>query len=68
MAADDERISYELYSDPTHRSRWGSPQVGGVSGVGTGAIQELTVYGRVPEQAGATPGTYQDTVTLNLTY
>lgn len=68
MAAADERVGYELYSDPTHQSRWGSGQINGVSGVGTGAIQNLTIYGQVPAQPSAAPGSYQDTVTLTLTY
>lgn len=68
MRAADERIGYELYSDPNHLRRWGNTELSGASGVGSGEIQELTVYGRVPEQANTTPGTYQDTVTMTLTY
>lgn len=68
MARASERLGYELYSDPTHLSRWGSDQINGVSGVGTGAIQNLTIYGEVPAQPSAAPGSYQDTVTLTLTY
>lgn len=68
MAAGGERVGYELYSDPSHLSRWGNTQSSGVSGTGTGAMQELTVYGLVPAKADALPGTYLDTVTMTLTY
>lgn len=68
MAAANERVAYELYSDSTHLSRWGNSQTSTVTGTGTGVLQNLTVYGHVPAQPSAAPGTYQDTVTMTLTY
>lgn len=68
MAAGGERVGYDLYRDPSRLGRWGSTQSSAVSGTGTGAIQELKVYGHVPAQTDAMPGTYLDTVTMTLTY
>ncbi|UWX04453.1 spore coat protein U domain-containing protein [Pseudoxanthomonas sp. NC8] len=37
-------------------------------GTGSGSIQALTVYGRVPAQPVSAAGTYSDTVTVTLTF
>lgn len=68
MAADTRRISYELYRDAGLQSRWGGTQGTGVSGTGNNTLQSLTVYGQVPAQPGALPGSYRDTITVTLTY
>lgn len=68
MTTGSEHLGYELYSDPSRLTRWGNTQSSSVSGTGTGAVQDLTVYGQVPAQADAMPGTYLDTVTMTLTY
>ncbi len=68
MAAGGERVGYELYRDPSRLSRWGNTQSSAVSGTGSGVMQDMTVYGQVPAQADAMPGTYTDTVTMRLTY
>ena len=61
-------VRYELYSDLARSMRWGSTQgTDTVSGSG-GNPASVTVYGRVPAQAGVTPGTYSDTITVTLTY
>ena len=68
MALGDARLGYELYSDPSRSSRWGNTQNSAISGVGSGDMQQLTVYGQVPAQPGALPGSYHDTITVTLTY
>jgi len=60
------RITYELYRDPGRSQPWGNTQGNSVSG--TAATQDLFVYGRVPPQPVAAPGTYSDTITITLTY
>ena len=68
MAAGDARLGYELYSDPSRSNRWGNTQGSNVNGVGNGDVQRLTIYGQVAAQPGVLPGSYQDTITVTLTY
>ena len=68
-----DAIRYDLYRDPARTQRWGNDTAGGTDTVnGSGAGQPdprvLTVYGRVPAQALAPPGTYTDTITVTLVY
>jgi len=39
-----------------------------VAGTGTGAAQNLTVYGRIPASQFPGAGSYSDTVVVTLTY
>jgi len=59
-----ERIAYSLYTDSARTLPWGDGSAGTTSytSVGTGNVQTVTVYGRVPAQAAPTPGSYTDTV------
>lgn len=62
-------IGYELYRDSNRTQRWGSTlNVDTASGIGTGATQNLTVYGRVPTQPPRAAGTYTDTIVVTVTY
>jgi len=64
-------LPYELYRDAARTQRWGNVlNSTTVSGTGTGAAQDLTIYGRVPPAAGTStpPGAYTDTVTVTITY
>ena len=66
-------VAYRLYQDAARSVNWGSTappaaNADTVSGVGTGAQQTLTVYGRVPPQTTPQQGGYSDTVVLTLTY
>lgn len=62
-------ITYEIYRDAARTQVWGNT-VGSntVSGTGNGAVQTLTVYGRVPVQTTPAAGSYTDTVTITVTY
>ena len=62
-------VTYSLYSDSGHSTVWGNT-IGSdtVTGTGSGSPQSFTVYGRVPPQATAAPGTYNDTITVTVTY
>lgn len=62
-------LNYALYRETGRTSNWGNTGAADtVAGNGSGIVQTLTVYGRIP--AGQTPivGAYTDTVTVTLTY
>lgn len=62
-------IQYRMYSDAGRTSNWGNTVgVDTLSAVGNGTTQSHTVYGRVPIQISAAPGSYTDTVTVTVTY
>jgi len=60
-------ISYGLFRDAGRTLPWASGAQA-ASGLGTGASQSITVYGRVPIQQTPQPGTYSDTVVATITY
>jgi spore coat protein U-like protein len=69
MSKSSETITYGLYQNSGRTQAWGdSAGVNTVSGTGSGLLQTLTVYGRVPVQATPSPGTYSDTVVVTLSY
>ena len=62
-------VTYELYRNSTRTQRWGSTlNTDTVTGSGNGSNQTLTVYGRVPNQTTPSAGTYNDTITVTVTY
>lgn len=64
-----DKVPYRLYQDAARTTNvWGNI-VGSntVANTGTGLVQSLTVYGRVPS-AHFTPDSYSDTVTVNVAY
>jgi spore coat protein U-like protein len=64
-----QQLSYSLYSNSARTSVWGTTTgTDTVAGTGTGLVQNLSVYGRVPAGQLAAPGAYTDTVTATLTY
>ncbi|MCV9907825.1 spore coat U domain-containing protein [Ochrobactrum sp. AN78] len=62
-------VAYSLYQTAARDTVWGTT-VGTdtVSGTGTGAAQQYTVYGRALPQNTPAPGVYTDTVTATITY
>lgn len=61
-------VSYELYRDSARSLRWGNTiGTDTLTGTGNGAAQTTTVYGRVAPQSPAA-GSYQDTITVTITY
>ncbi len=66
--AGTDYLSYELYKEVGHTNRWGSAGGELVSGTGTGAAQDLTVYGDLPGSQGLIAGSYSDTITVTVTY
>ncbi|AIO68105.1 spore coat U domain-containing protein [Burkholderia oklahomensis] len=73
MTSGSNQLSYSLYQDAQHASVWGNtPTNDTVNGTGAGmttanAITK-TVYGKVPDQPNAVPGSYADTVTVTVTF
>jgi spore coat protein U-like protein len=69
-------IKYQLYTDAARSQPWTSAASNTSCtspnscdlGTGSGAIQNLTVYGRVPPQSGAPPGVYTDFLIITITY
>lgn len=62
-------VSYQLYQDGSFATLWGDGTTGATyPGTGTGSVQSVPVYGRVPGQATPSSGTYKDTVTATITY
>lgn len=64
-----DTVNYQLYQDAAYATVWGDASGGAPrAGVGTGANQTFTVYGRVPAQATPRPGTYRDVITATVTF
>ncbi len=62
-------VNYSLYSNSGRTLLWGiTIGTNTASGVGTGANQALTVYGRIPVQSTPAPATYSDTIVTTVTY
>jgi len=62
-------VSYSLYRTAARDTVWGTTVgTNTLAGIGTGAPQQFTVYGRVPPQNTPAPGVYTDTVTATITY
>lgn len=66
---DTAGLGYVLYSDAARTTNWGNT-VGAdtVVGTGSGASQDLTVYGRIPVDQWVEAGSYADTITATITY
>jgi len=69
MSGGSGLIGYSLFRDAGRLQNWGET-IGAdtVAGIGNGAGQNHTVYGRVPPQTTPAPGLYTDTVTVTVTY
>lgn len=70
-------IKYDIYTDAARSAAWTSTTSptsctsgGGtcVLGIGSGANQNIPVYGRVPAQQSQAPGSYSDTVVVTITF
>ncbi|EHK64924.1 Csu type fimbrial protein [Achromobacter arsenitoxydans] len=64
-----DTVGYQLYQDAAYATVWGDASGGAPrAGVGTGANQTFTVYGRVPAQPTPRPGAYKDVITATITF
>jgi spore coat protein U-like protein len=73
MASGSNTLAYSLYQDSALSNVWGNT-VGtntvrdtGI-GLGSGKAITKTVYGKIPDQPNAVPGSYTDQVTVTVTY
>jgi len=63
------QLNYALFRDSGRTNNWGNTTgTDTVAGTGTGAAQNLTVYGRIPGSQFPGAGSYSDTVVVTLTY
>lgn len=69
MTQGAETVSYQLFRESARTLNWGDTAGTDTLGsVGTGTTQTFTVFGRVPAQPSPAPGTYNDEVTVTVTY
>jgi spore coat protein U-like protein len=71
MTAGANLLNYNIYTTNARTTVWGDGTSGTspIAGTGTGAVQAVTVYGRVASgQTGVPAGSYADTVTVTVTY
>jgi spore coat protein U-like protein len=63
------QLSYALYSNAGHSTNWGyTIGTDTVAGAGNNAVQNITVYGRIPARQSVATGNYTDTIIATLTY
>jgi len=69
MTAGADTLVYSLYRNAGRTNVWGETAgVDTVAGTGTGAAQDIDVYGRVTANQTAPAGAFSDTVTVTVTY
>ena len=69
MVQGTNSIAYQLYQNSGRTTVWGNTVgTNTVASTGTGNSQPLTVYGNVPAQATPPAATYNDTITVTVTY
>ncbi len=62
-------VDYMMYRDAGRTLNWGETNgTDTVAGTGNGAVQTITIYGRVPAQATPAAATYTDTVTVTVEF
>lgn len=70
-AGNGDRLSYQLYLDPAFSTVWGDGSSGGANGlggVGNGAPQSYSVYGRILTQDLPAADLYSSIITASLTF
>ncbi len=68
-AGNTEFVTYGIYQNAARSLAWGNTiGTNTVAGTGSGAVQNLTGYGRVPPQTTPSPQNYSDTITVTVTY
>lgn len=69
MTKGSEFILYGLYRDAARTLPWGNTiGTDTLAGTGTGLAQSVPVFGRIPAQTTPSPGVYNDTIVVTLTY
>lgn len=60
------QLPYNLYQDAGHQMLWGG--FPGMTYVGTGEPETLTVFGLIPAGQNVSVGAYTDVLTITVTY
>jgi spore coat protein U-like protein len=73
MTSGTNTLTYSLYQDSGHSTVWGNTvntDTVAASGLGMASSNAIvkTVYGQIPNQPNAVPGSYADTVTVTVSY
>jgi spore coat protein U-like protein len=69
MTLGAQSVLYGLYRDSARSLPFGNTiGTNTLTGTGTGLAQSVPVYGRIPPQSCPSPGTYNDTIVVTLTY
>jgi spore coat protein U-like protein len=70
MTSGANTMNYTLYTATARTTIWGdgTNSTSTVPGTGNGAVQNLTVYGRVPIQTQPALGVYADTVNVTVSF
>jgi spore coat protein U-like protein len=63
-SAANEKVRYQLFSNPQLTDLW-VPDTP-INKVGTGLVQHIPLYGRVPRQTTPSVGAYSDTVSVTV--
>jgi spore coat protein U-like protein len=63
-------LNYNLYTAANYAIVWGDATIGSntVSGAGTGETANHVVYGRIPSHQNVRAGSYNDTITVVITF
>ena len=61
-------LGYAIYQDAGKTTPWGNVAGQWVSGTGNGANQTINIYGSMAAGQSAAVGTYNDAVTMTITY
>jgi len=62
-------LNYQLYVDSGRSQVWGMiPGSSMMNGTGTGSLQNIPVYGRIPGYQEPSDGSYGDSVTVTVEY
>jgi spore coat protein U-like protein len=72
MSNGTDILEYNLCSDNTYTTLWGATiGTDTVAGTGTGVVQPISIYGRVPDNAAnrlVPAGNYQSVITVTVSY
>jgi len=68
MTSGANTIPYDLYRDATHLGLLGTNSNNGWERTGTGAMEDITVYGWIAPGLNPPVGTYSQTVTITVEY
>lgn len=69
LVSGSQRVGYQIYLDPGRTKVWGSAAgTNTAANVGTGQVQTITAFGRVPAQPTPAAGDYHDTIMVQVSY